>query len=503
MAKRTSISPVGLSLIKAFEGFRPEATQLPNGIWVIGHGHTKTARKGAKVSRNDAEDLLMWDLSQLEPQIRDVIFAPLSGPQMDALLSLAFNIGFDSFRKCDVVRFLNQGDPISAAAAFDVWKKAKFHEHVIVVDALVRRRAAEKARFLKVDAGSLSLPTGRLQPLADGELAADIDTQAKARTETRDGDVVIDLGESAALSGLMGEQLNVEDGTMVTFGEGEPPHPEYHFSDTDPDDEAEAETVSETVAEAEAAAEAEPEAMIDEESVAATEPETEAQAAEEKPTTKVTPGITAAMAEEGMVPVGEALERKSTSLKEVAESISGRLDKVAVPVSAEETVQELAADTNETDTETNTETLDEAAQDEPEVLAEPPLEADMTPPMEAEEWDGEEPAASGEMEISEEELPPLPENGVDGEEQLTPEMISREVLAEQDREYDALTKRNLGMFSMMGILGVIFTAGGIFELRRSGQVITYWDMVKGPGMAALGLLLILAAVYYLVRRLGK
>lgn len=469
MAKRTSISPVGLSLIKAFEGFRSQATQLPNGMWVVGHGHTKTARKGARVSRMDAEDLLIWDLSQLEPKIRDVIFAPISEPQMDALLSLAFNISFESFRKSDVVRFLNQGDPISAAAAFDVWKKAKFNEHTIVVDALVRRRAAEKARFLKVDAGSLSLPTGRLQPLADRGLADEIDQQAGERSERQDMDAVIDLDQSAALSGLMGDQVNAEDGTTVTFGEGEPPQPEYYFSDMDPEPEPK------------------PEVLVEE--------------AEEKLTASMIPAVTAAMAEEGLVPVGEALKGKENPLKEVAENITGRLDQVAVPVSEADEPPISVGDDFVTEETPEIEPAVES-ETEPEAF----LESQEAPPLvESDRDETVEAYTAQEFDTyqAEDDLPPLPETG-DGEgEGLTPEIISREVLAEQDQEYDALSRRNLGMFVLMGILGVIFTAGGIFELRRAGQVVTYWDMIKGPGLAALGLLLILATVYYLVRRLGR
>ena len=49
-------------LIKSFEGFRPRAVQREDGGWVIGYGHTLSAREGATVSEAEAELLLQYDL---------------------------------------------------------------------------------------------------------------------------------------------------------------------------------------------------------------------------------------------------------------------------------------------------------------------------------------------------------------------------------------------------------------------------------------------------------
>ena len=44
---RLKISREGIVLIKSFEGFRPRAIRREDGGWVIGYGHTLSAREGA------------------------------------------------------------------------------------------------------------------------------------------------------------------------------------------------------------------------------------------------------------------------------------------------------------------------------------------------------------------------------------------------------------------------------------------------------------------------
>ncbi len=164
-------SPRGYALIKAFEGFRAQAVPLPDERWVMGYGHTAFARKGAHITRKDANDLLIWDVRKLEPQLAALLFAPVTQNQYDALMALTFNIGIANLAKSDVMRRVNEGCPVDAAAGFDVWRRAELGGEVIVVDALVRRRAAEKALFLTPPDGVVIAPTPQLPPLADTVLA--------------------------------------------------------------------------------------------------------------------------------------------------------------------------------------------------------------------------------------------------------------------------------------------------------------------------------------------
>ena len=153
MTGRMRISAAGLELIKSFEGFRETATRLPDGRWTIGYGHVRTAREGLTISQKDAEDLLLYDLRPVEDAVSLLVYAPLMQNQFDALVSLAFNISTGQFRDSAILRNVNAGDFLAAANGFDLWRKARIHGQVMIVDALVRRRAAEKGLFLEHPSG--------------------------------------------------------------------------------------------------------------------------------------------------------------------------------------------------------------------------------------------------------------------------------------------------------------------------------------------------------------
>lgn len=163
MTPRLRTSPKGRQLIMAFEGFREVAAPLDEGGWVVGYGHVKSAREGARVTRDDAQKLLIYDLQPVEDAITEHVFAPLTQNEFDALASLAFNIGPERFLRSDVLLNINEGRPIDAAEAFDDWRMTEFDGRVVVVDALARRRAAEKALFLTPEEGYVVAPTPQVR----------------------------------------------------------------------------------------------------------------------------------------------------------------------------------------------------------------------------------------------------------------------------------------------------------------------------------------------------
>lgn len=186
MAGRVRTSAAGLQLIKSFEGFRESAVQLPAGRWTIGYGHVRTAREGLTISEKDAEDLLVYDLKPVEDAITAMVFAPLLQNQFDALVSLAFNISVVQFRDSDILHHLNSGDYLAAANGFDVWRRARLNGRVIVVDALVRRRAAEKSMFLDHPSGPVAAPTPVVKPEMDVSEGSARTSQPHANDEDDD-----------------------------------------------------------------------------------------------------------------------------------------------------------------------------------------------------------------------------------------------------------------------------------------------------------------------------
>ena len=172
MRRKMHISKTGLKLIKAYEGFRPVDRHLVNGHHVVGYGHIIEGDDSLVLTRAAAEELLLSDLEPYEDMVNETVHAPLSQNQFDALVSLAFNIGPRAFTQSDTLRALNNGRPLDAASGFDIWRKSTIDGKIYVVDALMRRRAAEKALFLRMD-GEKTLPASRadLPPVKDEMVA--------------------------------------------------------------------------------------------------------------------------------------------------------------------------------------------------------------------------------------------------------------------------------------------------------------------------------------------
>ncbi len=171
MRPRFTLSRSAVELIMAFEGFRSRAARLDDGRWTIGYGHTHTAREGAEITEADAEALLLYDLIPIAHAVNEHIYAPLNQNQFDGLVSFVFNIGVRNFRGSTTLRRLNEGRPLEAALAMELWRKSDIEGERIVIDALVRRRAAEKALFLRPIEGWTPAPTPVLPPKIDYDVA--------------------------------------------------------------------------------------------------------------------------------------------------------------------------------------------------------------------------------------------------------------------------------------------------------------------------------------------
>jgi lysozyme len=172
MEPRHQVSRAGIELIKRFEGYRRRAAKLADGRWTIGYGHTRSAREGAEVSEADAEALLRYDLRALEAGVNRLVFTPLTQNQYDALVAFAFNVGLEPFQRSNVLRRVNEGNMLAAAAALETWRRADFQGEPLVIDALIRRRSAEKTLFLTPTDGFIPAPSAVLKPELDfGALA--------------------------------------------------------------------------------------------------------------------------------------------------------------------------------------------------------------------------------------------------------------------------------------------------------------------------------------------
>lgn len=188
------VSREGVVLIKSFEGFRPRAARILDGRWVIGYGHTASAREGLTVNESDAELLLQYDLLPVVKALNERVSAPLNQHQFDALASFAISVGVDRFLASDVLQQLNDGHAGEAADALIGWPEAT------PPDARLRRRAAERALFVADPTRPMHLADLLAAPLPPPAPEAPEDGPAASDASSEPADA-----RAAAVAALLGE----------------------------------------------------------------------------------------------------------------------------------------------------------------------------------------------------------------------------------------------------------------------------------------------------------
>lgn len=137
----------GIGLIKSFESFSPQSYICPAGKPTIGYGHVIGPGENfaEPISEKEASRILAADVRKAERSVLWLVDVPLTDNQFSALASFVFNVGAQAFRTSTMRQYLNQGAFSRAAAEFDRWVYANKKK----LSGLVRRRAAEKALFLR------------------------------------------------------------------------------------------------------------------------------------------------------------------------------------------------------------------------------------------------------------------------------------------------------------------------------------------------------------------
>ncbi len=144
------VSQDGRALIAAFEGLRLDAYLCPAGVWTIGYGHTAGVQPGQSITAAEADALLAGDLLSYGQHV-ETLAGMCSRHELDAMTSLAFNIGKQGFATSSVLRRHKAGDRAGAARAFGLWNKATVNGELIELPGLTRRRAAEAVCYLTPD----------------------------------------------------------------------------------------------------------------------------------------------------------------------------------------------------------------------------------------------------------------------------------------------------------------------------------------------------------------
>jgi|GEM_PF-1114229 len=167
MVSSYQISSETIAQIKLLEGFRARATPLGDGRWAVGYGHVASTKSTSIVTRVQADLLLRYDLNAVSEALAGLVYTPLNSNQIDALGSFVYNIGLDAFEGSTVLRLINAGALLEAAIAMEQWCHATVAGQSQEVDGLIRRRAMEKALFLKPEGGWVPVPSRLVVPYAD------------------------------------------------------------------------------------------------------------------------------------------------------------------------------------------------------------------------------------------------------------------------------------------------------------------------------------------------
>lgn len=139
-----AIPPRAVTFVAQHEGLRLESYQDAGGAWTVGYGHTgPDVHAGMRISESKARSYLAADLkvaaSKVEAVVGRAVIDELSEGQWIALLSFAFNLGFNPRWQIATLLKARQFDAIPAQIVrFDKVGKR-------VLRGLVRRRAAEAA----------------------------------------------------------------------------------------------------------------------------------------------------------------------------------------------------------------------------------------------------------------------------------------------------------------------------------------------------------------------
>lgn len=152
MIKRSAISAIAVSAsllvgVAVYEGYSDTPYLDSVGVPTIGFGRTDNVKPGKTTVQREMISLLN-DLDWRKREISKCITVPLYPWELQAYLSLAYNIGTSAFCKSTLVKRLNAGEYAEACREILRWNRAGGRE----LAGLTRRREAEYRTCTGADA---------------------------------------------------------------------------------------------------------------------------------------------------------------------------------------------------------------------------------------------------------------------------------------------------------------------------------------------------------------
>ncbi len=155
-------SDEAIEFIKGWEGVELEAYQDIADIWTIGSGHTGSeVHEGMVITEEAADALLRDDVRSFENCVNSNLERSIEQREFDALVCLSYNIGCGALSESTIIKRVNLPPeavndntwrgPEWVSEAITWWNKSTVNGKLVVVDGLVKRRAAERNMFLHGD----------------------------------------------------------------------------------------------------------------------------------------------------------------------------------------------------------------------------------------------------------------------------------------------------------------------------------------------------------------
>lgn len=147
-----------VGLIAESESLQLKAYRCPAGVWTIGWGETQGVKPGDTCTKEQADRWLLEDLQERAGAVGAMCTIDPSPAELGAMVSLAYNIGLEAFRRSTVLRQHNAGNRQAAARAFGLWNKARVNGVLTELPGLTARRAREAALYLVGDEQPQAMP---------------------------------------------------------------------------------------------------------------------------------------------------------------------------------------------------------------------------------------------------------------------------------------------------------------------------------------------------------